>query len=201
MIDQDLIDRQTQQLLMSLKNQKEIIPGLYGIEEVLISEVVDKLKQHITITDQWGKVQDQEMLNRQSLTWCTDSVIEEIHVAFENITGEINESFPGTEKYFHGLQLWKDQEGYKLGYHTDNPVIDIAMQVYLYECPLQYGTTFNVRGTIIDLPFQHNTGYVMKNSAELLHKPSKSLPAGIVRYSLYAIWSRHRKYISNANDI
>jgi hypothetical protein len=103
--------------------------------------------------------------------------------------------------HFFGLQIWEDQAGYKLGYHSDRPIIDVSMQIYLYDCPAQYGTSFNVHNDLIDVPFRHNTGYLMKNGPEMLHKTSNVLPEGMNRYSLYAIWSQIRKDLADTNNV
>jgi len=196
MIDNQLIDNQTKHFLKAWNNKKEIIPNLYAVDNVLTDPASIKLRKYISTATSWETVINQERLPRRKISWEADSIIEELHTAFDNITPMVNKSFNDVEKYFLGLQIWEDRGGYKLDYHSDNPVIDIAMQAYLYDCPEQCGTTFNVDDYTIDLPFLHNTGYLLCNNKKMLHKTTHTVPPNVKRYSLYAIWSSRRKNIA-----
>jgi hypothetical protein len=200
MIDTELIAEQTAQFERAWSSQQEIVPGLYKIADALTPAAVAKLKVHVNHATNWSTVEGQELSPRKKLTWQSDSIIEELHMALENLTPAVNKQFNDTEKYFLGLQIWQDQPGYSIPYHSDRLMIDVAMQLYLYDAPHNCGTTFKLDGKIIDVPFVHNTGYVLKNSTTLQHRTTTTVPTDVSRYSLYAIWSRNRKNLSDTNN-
>jgi hypothetical protein len=86
--------------------------------------------------------------------------------------------------------------------HQDNPVIDVALQVYLFNNDPTEGTTFDVAGNLIDVPFKSNNGYLLwkkSNEERIPHKPTKAVSNG-ERISLYITWSRFGKQAPDANN-
>jgi hypothetical protein len=194
MIDQELISISTAYAEQSIANLKTINDDFKLVLNFLHPNLVYKLHEFINSTDEiaWETVPLQETLPRRSIFWVADSVIEEIHIITDNLTNLINQLFNTQDIKFQGLQLWRDGGGYSLAPHKDNPVIDIAMQIYLFECGQQYGTTFKINDKDIVVPFIHNSGYLLhKKSYEdrVLHWTTTDLPVGIQRYSLYLTWS------------
>jgi len=103
--------------------------------------------------------------------------------------------------------FWLDQSGFTFPVHTDNPGVNVAMQIYLNDCD-NAGTTFyqisendireqndaqhwhyvgenpptNVRHTF---DFIKNTGYLMVNHKTQLHGVPGKLKDGQHRLSMY----------------
>ncbi len=192
MIDQELIVQETLNIQSSIKSRSTTaITGLWTCCDVLSQTSIDKLKSFIDRTqpDEWQTVDRQETLNRRKIAWQSDTVVEEIHTAFEANTDLINLLFPERQKRFLGLQLWKDWSGYALAWHADNDLIDVSMQIYLFDNDEKLGTTFAENGQTVVIPYRNNSGYLAKNTKSLLHKTSQVTPADVTRYSLYAVWS------------
>lgn len=202
MIDQSSIRLNSQKLQDSLEKREDTaLENLYVVRDVLGNDIVEKLR-HYLLSDQdlkWQIVSGQENKPRYRISWDFDTVIEELHEVFENATSKINEIFPGVDKNFWGISLWKDQPEYRLKWHTDNPDIDVAIQLYLYT-DVGYGTEFKLDDTTVIVDSHHNTGYFVCYSGghQIPHQTQSTVPEGMTRYSLYAIWSRFPKHAPDA---
>jgi len=173
-------------------------PCLFLIENVFTDELLSKLKKYVN-NDQllpWEVVENQQTLNRRKITWHQDTVIEEIHNVFSELTDLVNDKFPIPKKNFLGTSLWKDADGYTMSWHTDNPIIDVSIQVYLFNTALpKSGTVFKINNTDFLVPYVSNSGYVCIQTSEpnILHKPATVTSPEEVRYSIYSIWSKSTK--------
>lgn len=193
MIDQQLITTATSYAAQSISNLKTVNDDLKLVFDFLHPALSKKIQNFVSVTDEsiWQPVPRQEKLPRKSINWLADSVIEETHIIAENLTKLINSVFDTQNIEFQGLQLWRDGGGYSLAPHKDNPIIDMSMQIYLFDCAEKYGTTFKVSGMDIAVPFVHNSGYLMHKKSydeRILHWTTTDLPVGIQRYSLYLTW-------------
>jgi hypothetical protein len=115
-------------------------------------------------------------------------------VELERLLGGLEYVFPNTANMYQRLS-WFVQLGYEITEHKDNPNIDISMQIYLFDCPEKYGTTFIVNEESIDIPFKHNTGYLLNQQEyndRLIHWSTNKLAGSLPRYSLYLRWSTER---------
>jgi hypothetical protein len=197
MIDQTLISSATAHAKSAIKNSKSVIDNFKLVTDILSPDILIKLKEFIDTVDEkeWNVVPRQEFFPRKVINWVSDTVIEELYTVMDNLTSDINEQFNTTDKKFFGLALWRDTDGYEMPEHKDNSVIDISMQLYLFDCPERYGTTFRVNEKSIDVPFKHNTGYLLNQQEyddRLVHWSTNKLTSGLPRYSLYLIWSVER---------
>lgn len=198
MIDQLLIDETAKNITRSLNIKQKVSNDLYTLENVLPESICKKLWEYIQTTNQWQPIEDiHYQKSRKKITWHSDTVIEELHCAFEQVTNEVNKIFSDEQKQnFIGIALWEDSEEYSIGWHTDNPLLSSALQLYLFDtCPEDCGTTFKINNNDINLPFIHNTAYLANHNIEnkLLHKTTKTTPLGVKRYSLYVSWSLEEK--------
>ncbi len=197
MIDQTLILSAISHAKLAIKNSKSLTDKFKLISDVLSADILIKLKQFIDTVDEkeWKEVPGQEFYPRKGINWISNTVVEELHIVMDNQSDEINKHFNTTGKKFLGLALWRDTDGYEIPKHQDNPKIDIAMQIYLFDYPKKYGTTFMVNGESIDIPFKHNTGYLLNQqeyNGRLVHWSTNKLVGSLPRYSLYLIWSTER---------
>ncbi len=201
MIDQDLIENNKKHLASCISNRLSTpIADLYQITDVLDLAILQKLNQYVSSVsiDKWQTVEGQETLPRQKITWDFDTVIEELHEIFDSATDLINETFTDPYKHFWGVSLWKDEAGYEIGWHTDNPDIDVAMQIYLYTSS-GVGTIFGSEHTPILIPSEHNSGYLIQHDRtdKISHRSESVVSAGTTRYILYAVWSRISKHLTD----
>jgi hypothetical protein len=198
MIDSQLIEQSSQSIQCAIDlRQATEFDSVYRVKDVLDPAMIDKLKSYIDTVDphRWQTVPGQEHNNRRAIVWQADTVIEELHEAFARATPAINVLFGSQTLNFIGIQLWTDGEGYDTGLHQDNETIDVSCQVYLFDQDPALGTKF-VRGDQqVTIPYINNTGYLMLNNRDstLLHGTSLATPAGVTRYSTYAVWSRSVK--------
>jgi len=203
MIDQNLITQTTEQMTASISNSTQVNDQLYLLNNVFPEELLKKLRKTIEQTDDWAPLEHQEWLNRSVLHWVPDSAVEELHMASDNLTDMVNNFF-NINVEFQCLQIWRDQHLYDLNTHQDNPVIDVALQVYLWDCPEGYGTTFYTdnKQNVVDIPFKHNTGYLLwkKSNEERIPHRTSQVFKGDSRYSLYLTWSRFGKQAPNPGN-
>jgi hypothetical protein len=202
MIDQNLIEKNKKNLASSVSARTTTpISSLYRIQDVLDPLILDKLDVYLRSVpaDRWQTVEGQENTPRQKISWDGDTVIEELHEIFQSLTEEINLLFPDNRKNFWGISIWKDSPGYKINWHTDNPDIDAAMQVYLYTNPGS-GTVFGSENDPVLMPSEHNSGYLIKQDSidKVPHRSENLVPERTTRYSLYAVWSRIAKKDANS---
>lgn len=193
MINQSLIENSIQHSQLSIQNSELINDNFRLVTNFLHSSLLDKLKDFINSVDDsaWHTVLLQEKRPRRSINWIPDSVIEELHIISEQLTADLNHTFNTANTSFQGLQLWHDQGGYKLDPHVDNPIINTSIQIYLFDTSNEYGTSFLLGKDVLDVPFNHNCGYILNkthNDNRITHWTTTPLPAGINRYSLYLTW-------------
>lgn len=201
MIDQVLIDRNIDSLLSSIEHRTAVSsPYLFSISNIFDMTMIEKLKTYLDTCPShlWTTVENQEMRARKKITWHTDTVIEELHNVFDSSTETINAIFDTSNKFFWGISIWKDSPGYYIDWHTDNSDIDIAIQVYLYT-DVGLGTVFKINQDEVTVPSVHNSAYLICHGDhnKLLHRSESTVPVGCERYSLYAVWSRFPKHVSN----
>lgn len=193
-VNWDIVKSNTDILQQSIINGSSITDHLKTIENVFGPNLMNRLIEYLGTADiEWVKETGQEDLPRKKVSWDPDTVIEELHQCCNNLTPYINSEFVANgETVFEGVSIWQDSEGYTMEYHTDNPKIAVALQVYIYGAPETCGTSFVIDDQVIDVPFQYNTGYILEQveGERLLHAPSQPVPAGVERFSLYAVWSR-----------
>ena len=91
------------------------------------------------------------------------------------------------------FKVWWDTADYFIGMHTDNDRIDTSMQIYVTDVIHNHlGTSFAYiddgnKGNIpiLTLPYTKNSGYLFKNTNEIRHGMTMSVPPGFDRISLY----------------
>jgi hypothetical protein len=197
MIDNQLIEEIINSVKASINNKSSITESLSTLNNVLPQKACENLWNYIQNTNQWQSIEDGfYQKNRRKIVWQSDTIIEELHCAFEQVTDAINEQSESVSQHnFIGISLWEDTDGYNIDWHTDNNLLSAAVQVYLFDtCPKQCGTTFQLENSLAELPFVHNTGYLIDQQTNpLVHKTSHPTPAGVKRYSLYASWSFSEK--------
>lgn len=195
MLDQLLISQGTATLKYALVKSDELAGNFRLISQAFDTELLNKIQQFILQSDtkDWTSVEGQTSPARVALRWQSDTVLEELHQIGQNITEQINTVFGLEGKKFQGLQIWRDTEGYEIKPHVDNPKIDISLQIYLFDCPEKFGTSFIIKGKTVDVPFINNTGYITyKNKLQdrLFHWTTNRLESGLTRYSLYFTWGQ-----------
>jgi hypothetical protein len=189
-LDYALIERNCQQAKQSIA---QLIPttnqDLWLVRDFVSEDILSKLEEYIEHVDAgaWSQVAGQESLPRHKITWESDSVIEELHDVCASITADLELKFD-RQLTFAGIQIWRDTESYYISQHTDNPVIDISLQLYIFDAPSSCGTTFFLDHVRFVIGFFHNTGYVCVNH-NTEHETTAPVPRGTTRYSLYAHWT------------
>jgi hypothetical protein len=198
-LDFQLIEQSTQHALKQLsKIEQTSCPYVFLLEELLHDKLLEKLLEYVKQENiNWlaeeppiDNVSHVPFPNRRKINWDPDTVIEEVHVVFNNLTNAVNKIW-NRNNIFLGLSIWKDTKNFAVNKHTDNPVIDVALQIYLNEVDSVVGTTFEYNNKLIQANHQKNHGYIMDNQAQIVHFLPKSVPDNHTRYSVYAIWSKH----------
>ncbi len=107
---------------------------------------------------------------------------------FIKLTPHVKHIFKKPRLYFGGITMWQDRQKYYIQKHTDNPIIEIAIQIYLTDNEPRLPTTFIVDDKDIIPDYKVNAGYIMDNSKQILHYMWPPIPQGQIRNSLYAFW-------------
>lgn len=199
MIDQELINYNTDTLSTAFKNSRQITPQLKFIQDAFDQSMLEKLQEYVDThyhsnlwvseTTAYGQPMDNRP--RHKLAWDPESVVEEIHEVCQLITPMLQELDPTIPIVFDGITLWRDQGGYDLGWHTDNPAIHLTMQIYLNGSLTNPGTEFKTDEGSITAPFVPNTGYFLdQRSVRPMHRLSHAVPKNQIRYSLFALWKK-----------
>jgi len=197
-LDFALIEKSIQYALDSLKSSAIVCPGLLHVSELLDPVLLVKLQDYI-FDDRlvWERQEDPLALSRyfgrKKINWIPDSVIEETHMVLDGLTDYLNQRFNKQNK-FEGLSIWKDEHTYQVSLHTDNPKIDMSVQIYLDgNDTMDLGTSFQLDDTVIKLPYKTNCGYLMDNRQKISHFYNGKSPENYHRYSLYAVWANANK--------
>ena len=189
MLDNVLISSGTVHTRSVLEKLQPVPGGLCLIDNIFSQQVMEELEDYCNKTTLWELVQTpdfQTIQNRLKISWETDSIIEVVHNILLNNTHQINRVFNKNLK-FNGIDLWKDFPGYTIAEHTDNPVFNVSMQVYIRNLPQLY-TVFKFLGNIINTNPEPNHGYISDNTVGIPHWISKPVPENFIRYSLHATW-------------
>ena len=200
MIDHLLIENSTEYTKQRFQQVSEITKGLCVITEFLEPSLLHKLLRYCKQENlEWVPERSPEgkllpsFKTRSKLNFIADTPIEETHIVIENLTETLNSLFSRKNK-FNGITIWKDVTGYQIGEHTDNPIIDFALQVYLTD-NIKFGTKFFLDIGELQLHNKKNLCYLMDNTCNIRHSfDSRILQNNIKldnpRYSLYASWSK-----------
>jgi hypothetical protein len=197
MIDQQLIDQNISSLTSAAHNGHTVDNCLRLVTNVFGQALISKLNQyfdHNYHSDLWQPETDtygvpMDKTPRYKLAWDAESVIEETHEICQGLTPVLAELYLEAPKKFEGITIWRDHPGYDLAWHTDNPVISASLQVYISGSERNPGTEFKTGNSSMIVPFVPNTGYIChRTGLNPVHRVAHPVPAGEVRYSLFAIW-------------
>jgi len=197
MIDQDLINRNSDTLSTAFKNSRQITPQLKFIQNAFDQSMLLKLREYFD-TNYHSELWQFETTSdgrpmieqpRYKISWEPESVVEEIHEVCQAMTPTLQELDPTIPIKFNGITLWRDHGGYKLDWHTDNPAIHLTMQIYLSGSLDNPGTEFKIDSDSIIAPFIPNTGYFIdQRRIRPTHRLAYMVPENQIRYSLFALW-------------
>jgi hypothetical protein len=196
MLDAALIEKSTTHAINKISNGKIIHPGLLFIDDFLSAELLTKLQTYVC--NEHLLWQGQETLTgelypgREKINWVFDTVIEETHIVLSNLTDYLNQYFCRSNKFL-GLSIWKDKHTYQIAPHTDNPAINISMQIYLNDNGMSLGTKFDINNSIVEAPYITNYGYLMDNMQDISHYYDSKAPKDYYRLSLHAVWTDANK--------
>jgi hypothetical protein len=197
MIDQNLINHNSISLAGALKNGSAISPQVKFIKDAFNQDLLLKLQEYFTSnfhsgpwkpeTNEYGI--PKKNTPRYKLEWDPESVIEEIYEVCNSVTSLLQELYTCPNLAFDGITIWRDHPGYNIDWHTDNPIIHLTMQIYLFGSPACPGTEFKTDSGSITAPFVPNNGYfVDQHITRPTHRTAHAVLENQMRYSLFAIW-------------
>lgn len=201
MIDQNSIQQIVSTVKTSLDTAMRTNEQLSMVKNVLPIDCINKIRTLAESNKDWKPVAYHSD-SRLKIDWIPESIVEELHIAGNLLTDEIKKYYSMDDIKFQALQIWKDTATHSMPMHQDNPIIDVALQVYLFNNDPTEGTTFDVDGNLIDVPFESNNGYILwkkSNEERIPHKPTKAVSNG-ERITLYLTWSRFGKQAPDANN-
>jgi len=192
MIDSSLIIESSKEVKESIKNKKILVSdNLFFINDLFPSFLLQKLCDYTKKSTDYSFTEDLvgkiSSPLRFKLSFKHDTVLEEAYHVLDSITNDLEEIFDKKLK-FNGYTIWKDLPGFHIMTHSDNPSIEVALQIYLSEHTKRLGTVFNLDKQYI-VPYKQNCGYLMDNSKKTTHQMSIPVPKNHIRYSLYAVWT------------
>jgi hypothetical protein len=189
-LDFDLITTATSYSIDKLKNVEVTdCPDVFWLNNFIEPELLDKFVKFITTEQlEWVPEDLQETAPRLKVNWVFDSVIEEVHMVFENLTPVLNQQFDRNNR-FNGIAIWHDLPGYTIGPHQDRDLINLAVQIYVTAGPAELGTKFKHNDRVLQAKYQVNHGYLADNQRGVTHYLDTPVPAGHTRLSVYAVWT------------
>jgi hypothetical protein len=198
MIDQNLIDQNITKLIDAVTHSKSVTEQLKLVENAFDQSMLSKLQEYFNAnysSNLWGPETTaygipMDNIPRVKLAWDPESVIEELHEVCRALTPNVLEMYPDAQRKFDGIVIWRDHPGYNLAWHTDNPVIEVSLQIYLSGSSRNPGTEFKTENSSLIVPFVPNTGYIVNHSGNKrpMHRIAHPVPEGEIRYSLFALW-------------
>lgn len=190
MIDYELIETSKEYTKNIINNAVPCASGLYILENILYPPFLTKLYNYVSTTENlpWTIVSLYETECREKISFFPESVIEEAHLLMEDITTCISQKLDLNLKLI-GIDIWKDKEGFYINKHTDNPVINASLQVYLnHYSNIDYSTKFNLNGTVVSPKNLTNHGYLIDQRTQISHWMKTKVTSNFERYSIHAIW-------------
>jgi hypothetical protein len=176
------------QASQSLQSGKAAADGLYFLENFFPEEDFATLQSFIQSTDKWRPYKIANQKNRYIIELGDWDFLTTVMESCIKITPQLKHVFKKKHLYFAGVTLWRDDYQYYISKHIDNTEINVAIQIYLNNTPVQVPTIFIVDGNDIFPKHKANSGYLMDVSKKITHYLWPPVPEGNTRYSLYAIW-------------
>jgi hypothetical protein len=199
MIDQQLIETNTQSLSKSLKNSKVADNYLRLVSDPFDKNLIAKFNRYIEQnynSELWQADTDEHGVPRYAvprfkISWDADTIIEELHEICQQQKPVLEEIYYKQFGDFVGIMIWRDHPGFEIGWHTDNPIIGASLQIYMGGSDNNPGTEFKVNDSNLVLPFVPNTGYLVDQSdnSRPRHRSAGTVAEGAIRYSLFAMWN------------
>jgi hypothetical protein len=178
------------QMSKSLDEREILADGLYKIKNFLSDTDLSILQDFLNTTDKWGLYRAGGIQKNRFVIYPSDNewLLNTLTEKFIKLTPHVKHIFRKPRLYFGGITMWQDRQKYYIQKHTDNPIIEIAIQIYLTDNEPRLPTTFIVDDKDIIPDYKVNAGYIMDNSKQILHYMWPPIPQGQIRNSLYAFW-------------
>ena len=150
-----------------------VAPGFYQIQNVLNQQLLDRLLQEFDDVAHWQVLRDTDKnatVRYQLGLQLNSGLAEQICQALLPVQ-VFAENAMHHELYQNSPQLWEDTVGYINEPHCDfSPNLAVNVQVYLSHSQAQNtGTGCWHNGVWYQVPYQHNSGYLMLNPTQLRH--------------------------------
>jgi hypothetical protein len=175
-----------QHLANCLKNRQTVTPGLCFVKDFLPQELLAELLNYINTTNDWKPYNVPSQKNRNVIQG--SELLARLYPYFDRITPQIKYIFRKPKLILEGITLWQDKYKYYISKHTDNPEIEVAIQIYLSNNSYPLATTFVIEGQDVQPEYQVNSGYIMDNAASITHYLWPPVPQEELRHSLHIIW-------------
>lgn len=163
----------------ALDNAFQLTSDLWQIKDLLDPAELDEILYRISVEEQWHHQELQSHLNRKTVAWHTDGLLEWTWIKLNDL------DFSRFDLKFRTVMIWRDQQGFTISNHCDNERVVAAMQIYLSPTRTNLGTWF---ADNIEIPFVQNTGYLMHNRNKLIHGMRAAVPQDYTRISFYALF-------------
>ena len=167
--------------------------NLFSVENVYSAELIAEIRKLNLMTYPYEKVNWQEHMPRRKLQFSDTDILARINVENTANIPKISEAI-GIAIKDVDTAIWVDHNQFTMGVHEDNPLVDIAMQVYLFPNLVEIGTKFyhtlQKNSLRHDFPYIVNTGYIMINAPGQFHGATRPTPKSTLRCSSYSYFSR-----------
>lgn len=192
-IDSQLIEHSAIHAQQQLFAATTVAPGLLFVKDFFHTDLLTKIFNEISQDWPWQSetIEDGTAAypNRLKINWLADTVVEETHCVFEQLTPNIKELFTGAYRFL-GIAFWKDLPGYQIGAHVDNASIAWSIQIYLSSAPPNLATEFYTDDQTLQAKYHVNHGYAMDNTKQIRHAMPFAVPENHLRLSCHAIWGK-----------
>jgi hypothetical protein len=166
-------------------------------DNISFNKIQLEITHLIKNSENWENLSNQEMLPRKSLKIDASKLIKDINdnLKHSKLLSYINKIMD--ENYTScSFKVWWDTCDYFIPWHCDNDAIAASMQLYVTNVAHNHlGTSFcyiddkdknkQINTPFLTLPYIKNSGYLFKNTNQIRHGMTMSVPDGFDRVSLY----------------
>jgi len=160
----------TQDVVQSIEKAPLVILDGIHYQEYHNFFSVSILNELTSIKDtNFHKLEKQFDKPRQRISYDTD-IMKRLKIFFmhTNITTALEKKFK-TILSFSSVDIWKDNAGYHLPPHTDDPSIKLAIQIYLGDNNVGTSLYDTENNILKSFEYRTNTGYALLNNDVSLH--------------------------------
>jgi hypothetical protein len=166
---------------------EQLGPGIWHVKKFFPDDVWHRIQSAILKLDNANYTERFEPMRYRSSSYSNQDLTHQLTEYSNSIRPAISELTQNVKLRFNVTPtLWRDQEGYCCALHPDDYTRNPTAQIYV-DGDQDQGTSFQIDGKLVCLPFVPNSGYLMDNAVQPIHGMLSAVGKR-VRQSIYLIY-------------